>query len=61
MPPAAPTTVQNDTSNASASFQNQHLTQMYPKPVTLLVIGMAGSGKTTLLQVSKSLLEILTV
>jgi polynucleotide 5'-kinase involved in rRNA processing len=25
--------------------------KVYPKPVTMLVIGMAGSGKTTLMQV----------
>ncbi|RLN90423.1 hypothetical protein BBJ28_00004529, partial [Nothophytophthora sp. Chile5] len=27
---------------------------LYPKPVTMLVIGMAGSGKTTLMQVRKA-------
>jgi GTPase SAR1 family protein len=41
-PPPAP--------SSSTDAADPSLPKMYPKPVTVLVIGMAGSGKTTLLQ-----------
>ncbi|CAH0474305.1 unnamed protein product [Peronospora belbahrii] len=36
--------------NASTTTDSTVLPTMYPKPITVLVIGMAGSGKTTLMQ-----------
>jgi hypothetical protein len=43
-PPAAPSAYEKLAADPS-------MPKMYPKPVTMLVIGMAGSGKTTLMQV----------
>uniref|UniRef100_K3WNA5 GPN-loop GTPase n=1 Tax=Globisporangium ultimum (strain ATCC 200006 / CBS 805.95 / DAOM BR144) TaxID=431595 RepID=K3WNA5_GLOUD len=42
-PPAAPSAYEKLAADPS-------MPKMYPKPVTMLVIGMAGSGKTTLMQ-----------
>lgn len=52
LPPAAPMELPAAGADASAgSNAVPGMPQMYPKPVTMLIIGMAGSGKTTLMQV----------
>lgn len=43
-PPAAPSAYEKLAADPA-------MPKMYPKPVTVMVIGMAGSGKTTLMQV----------
>lgn len=50
LPPAAPTELPTAGADASATSTVPGMPQMYPKPVTMLIIGMAGSGKTTLMQ-----------
>lgn len=64
-PPPAPSTTApaaNAATDAASSAatpsayealaKDPSMPKMYPKPVTMLVIGMAGSGKTTLMQVT---------
>uniref|UniRef100_M4C5B9 GPN-loop GTPase n=1 Tax=Hyaloperonospora arabidopsidis (strain Emoy2) TaxID=559515 RepID=M4C5B9_HYAAE len=48
----ATTTPSPDAANAyaTAAAADPSLPTIYPKPVTVLIIGMAGSGKTTLMQ-----------
>lgn len=53
-PAAAPGTYEKIAADPS-------MPKMYPKPVTMLVIGMAGSGKTTLMQVHKTHVFVLVV
>lgn len=66
-PPPAPVASTTDTSSADAApaptpsayemlAKDPSMPKMYPKPVTMLVIGMAGSGKTTLMQVGNAAL-----
>lgn len=66
-PPPAPVAPATDASSADAApaptpsayealAKDPSMPKMYPKPVTMLVIGMAGSGKTTLMQVGNAAL-----
>lgn len=60
LPPAAPSQLPAAGADANAASSNAMpgMPQMYPKPVTMLIIGMAGSGKTTLMQVRQRSLAV---
>ncbi|RLN90960.1 hypothetical protein BBJ28_00022022 [Nothophytophthora sp. Chile5] len=49
-PPPPPASAAVSTDAYAAAAADPSLPKLYPKPVTMLVIGMAGSGKTTLMQ-----------
>lgn len=52
VPPPAPTEAAPGAQNLyEAAAADPNVPTIFPKPVTMLVIGMAGSGKTTLMQV----------